>query len=570
MEANAALQTDETKIMNFHKLLQFANQSRENKFLTDITLKVGDISISAHRLVLAYYSTFFKCLFQTNIKYKDVVEIKSFEGDLIKELVEFMYTRQMNINSQNAMDLLKAADYMQHESAKEYCFQFFQSIIVVENFIDILSAAVAFANKPTILKVSDFISKNLKDSLFADNFKFLQKDVVILLLSTSKYFRIKHTVIYQALLTWITHDKDNRKLFFGDLFKLLPFTRLSTNFLESIVLKENLVNENPECYDLALKSLNQKQEDNETIHQTKLVSVGGVECGCRVFTVCSVSPNSSDDIKYPDLPIRVRGHAVVVFKNILYCIGGSSRRYMPMDCLPHTWEFHSSRQVFTLNFSTLRWQEVASMKSRRSDLRAVIFQDQIQHFRRFRQKALPVPVHSVESYLSEINEWEQLSLMKVCRSRHGLIACKGSLYVIGGKNDKDKFVSSVEKLQSLDEEWKQVASMNYARCAFAAVQCNGFIYVVGGQGLDFWILAIVEKFDPIADQWSLVENCSISRFGHSACVMQGKIYVVGGCSTTNNSRKFVEEIECYDPIKGTWTDFATCLFRLNRIGLFAV
>ena len=540
------------------RLLHFANQSRSHDFLTDVTVKVKNTYIPAHRLVLSCYSHFFKSMFEVNMKerFQDVVEVELFKGHLIKELIEFMYTQHMDVNNENVIELLRAADYLQQDDAKHFCFKYLQSIIRIENCFDILSAADTFMDDSTKSKAFDLISRNARKILFSDDFKSRSKEVIALCLSNLRNFGAQHTVVYQALLTWIKHDEDVRKSTFTKLFKLVPFTRLSTEFLEHSVLEENLVQENIECYNLAMKILGQKLAGIDTTNLTKIVSVGGEETGSKVSTIYPVSSDSSDEIKYADLPVKVCAHAVVLFTNILYCLGG---------CV-NSKKSNFSSQVFALHLDNVKlgWEKLAPIHNNVPDLSATVFQNHIIVAGGYEYHK--GSLRSVEIFNPEVNQWKIMPSMLICRSGHRLVVCKGSLYAIGGKKSEIAFESSVEKLESLDETWKNASPMRTARSYFAAEQCKGLIYAIGGKMLNTDNLAAVERYDPEADQWSLVSNCIIPRFDHAACVMHGKIYVVGG----NNSTRHAKEIECYDPSINSWIVVDSSQFRLHRFALFAV
>jgi len=327
-------------------LLPFANQSRKDDFLTDVTIKVENLLIRAHRLVLACYSGFFRTMFDVNMKerYKDVIEIKGFNGHLIEELIEFMYTGIMSVDNDNVMPLLEATDYLQHDQAMKLCFEYLQNNIAIENWFDILSAAMIYRNTDFSIqyKIFVFISKHLNEILIGNDFKFLQRDAIASCLANLGKFGVKHKHVYEVLLTWIKYDEDSRKVLFVELFKLLPFTRLSTDFLETVVLKEKLVEENADCSTLIQKVLTEKLVNDTANGKTKLLSVGGQKTGSKVLNVYIDSLDSSMEKKYPDLPVQICAHSAVLHNNILYCIGG---------CV-NAKSSNFSRRVFALNLNS--------------------------------------------------------------------------------------------------------------------------------------------------------------------------------------------------------------------------
>ena len=59
----------------------------------------------------------------------------------------------------------------------------------------------------------------------------------------------------------------------------------------------------------------------------------------------------------------------------------------------------------------------------------------------------------------------------------------------------------------------------------------------------------VERYDPNLNQWIFVSGMNYARSWAGAGVLNGQIFVAGG---VDKDRKFVKNIECYDPSKDKW------------------
>lgn len=83
------------------------------------------------------------------------------------------------------------------------------------------------------------------------------------------------------------------------------------------------------------------------------------------------------------------------------------------------------------------------------------------------------------------------------------VVFSGHLFVIGGRNIRDRFVDCVEFYDISTNMWQTVASMRHQRSGSAACASNGFIYVLGGENEDD-VLGSIERYDPRENSWTEV------------------------------------------------------------------
>ena len=238
-------------------LLQYARENRDEGFFNDLTVIAGSETILANRMVLASNSKYFEKMFRTKMKerYSNSVDVQGTEGKALKSIIDYFYTESIEINDTNVTNLLAAADYLQIDDVKDFCFDFLQSIVSPGNSISVLNALNLYGNEVLADQAIQFICSNLEVVSQTNDFKSFPKVELISFLSKLKKEQGKATSIYTALVSWIKHDEDERQKEFTELFgKLLDLSNFPTEFIEDELLNEKLITDNPNCYKEVLKT----------------------------------------------------------------------------------------------------------------------------------------------------------------------------------------------------------------------------------------------------------------------------------------------------------------------------
>ena len=64
---------------------------------------------------------------ETKEKYQNPVQIHGVDGAAVKSVIDFMYSGEVKITSENVMELIAASDYLQVDEVKRFCFEFLES-----------------------------------------------------------------------------------------------------------------------------------------------------------------------------------------------------------------------------------------------------------------------------------------------------------------------------------------------------------------------------------------------------------------------------------------------------------
>ena len=536
------------------KLLEFADTNRHKGHFNDVVVKVENESFPANRLILACYSHYFETMFTVEMKerYEDTLEINCIDVTLWKLLFNFMYTGNITINCANVVGLLAAADYLQVNDVKDFCFEFIESVISVDNCIDILNVANMYGSACLRNKVFDFIVLNFAEVSHSSSLKTLSEDDFTFLASHPNVNVIDNTLLYTTITEWIKVDKESRKHNFPKLFSCIDFSKISPKFFEQKIVTEKLVTENLQSANLLLEAAVKLLKKN--VLSSKIFSVGGRDNGSKL----SLIYNHFDDIPrdYPDVPQACYGVSAITMDGFVYFICGRVAK-IPIE----------QSTVWRLNLTEehLEWKKMAPMLVNRKWMGASIFKKMIAVAGG--KNVQNSVVNSAEVYDALRNQWQAISPLNEERHDHVMVTCEDCVYALGGEGNNACSLSSVEKLCGIDGKWQMVQPMFIPRSVFATVTCKGKIYAIGGFTRNSGALKSVERYCPQSDEWVAVSSINDGRYGHSACVLHGKIYIAGGLGNYNCH---VNSIECYDLSRDQWNIIGTLDKKFYRHSMFAV
>ncbi|KAG8453498.1 hypothetical protein GDO86_000212 [Hymenochirus boettgeri] len=114
-------------------LLQQLHEQRIQGLLCDCMLVVKGVCFKAHKNVLAAFSQYFRSLFQNASSQKNDVfhlDIKNIGG--IGQILDFMYTSHLDLNSDNIQVMLDIAQCLQVQNVLNMCYSFLKLTTTVD------------------------------------------------------------------------------------------------------------------------------------------------------------------------------------------------------------------------------------------------------------------------------------------------------------------------------------------------------------------------------------------------------------------------------------------------------
>jgi len=417
------------------------DEMRKTKKLCDVTIMAGEFTLNAHRVVVAACSPYFSAMFSgDNVEsQRGVVCFKEFEPDAIRCLVDFCYTSSLTINSGNVEHLLPAANLLEMEGVVTACSDFLFSQLHPSNCLGIRRFAGTHSCANLLRKCSMFMQQRFPEIVLHEEFLELNFEEVTKIVSNSSLNVRGEEQVYEAVLSWVRHRLEERKVFVPDLFKCVRLPLLSAAYLSREVRKEPLLVDNYEGRGLLIDAMDyhlRKHYTRDTISQEQLVST---------------TPRRCPGLEY------------------LFAIGGAGPPVLENDPYLDLCE--------CLDLEKNEWRTMAPMSQRRSGLRVAStggYLFAIGGFSALDTKALNI----VERYDPMTDSWRLMAPLNCPRRSFALTVLNGFIYAIGGING-GKYYDSVERYCPRSNKWVFIQPMGEERRAVCAAALDNHVYAAG-------------------------------------------------------------------------------------------
>jgi len=147
-------------------VLDHLSKLLKEEYLADVTFKVKNETLKAHRIIVASGSPVLSAMFQQDFveKKTGIVEIEDTQPEVFRQLLQYLYTGQSDDmhKEEMALNLLVTADKYGVESLKEECALILIKNLKVENATQILLTAHLHSSSKLLQQTMSFISKNGK------------------------------------------------------------------------------------------------------------------------------------------------------------------------------------------------------------------------------------------------------------------------------------------------------------------------------------------------------------------------------------------------------------------------
>lgn len=476
----------------------------------DMVLTVEGRTFKAHRNVLAACSPYFDAMCNSGFEEEkqNMATIECVSADAMEQILDYMYTGQISITSENVDVILQGADPFLMSQLKEYCYRFLtqnmdaSNCFVVRHLADLYGFIDLYERSKKFIRNQFMqVAQNSMEDIVRLNF------AEILEIIKDEDIRVeKEEMVYEIVIAWVNFDVESRRRCLLELLGHVRLPQLNRNYLINVVEKEPLVSENEECLKLYMDA---KHQTDTTRHsycsdspvlkprkgrlQDVVIITGGIseqgpmsECFGYVMEENRWTP-------LPALPVELRFHAAAELNGCMYVVGGSSNGLVT-----------NSVHVYDPNVNS--WRCAAN---------------------------LPDPIE----YLS-------------------LVACNGYLYALGGIRWERVQQTVYEYDQDLDQ-WKKVSDMPTPKYNMqVATIDNRYIITIAGRDRHRRPVKLVERYDTYTGEWSSLTPIPLEE---GTCwdlpvveAFHGKIHV-----TDLATRQF-----CLDPDKDNWTEVACQFCRL--------
>ncbi|XP_067949053.1 kelch-like protein 10 [Watersipora subatra] len=542
--------------------------------LCDAILKADGVEFPVHRLIMSACSPYFRALF-TNGLYETeqkVLEIPQISARVMDIIIEFAYSREASISTDNVEELLPVADQLHILGLVKACCQFLKSLICVENCIGIRNFARTYFCTHLDNDAMRFVLRNFQE--------VCEKSIEMLSLSLEEMTEIlsheelnvkTEEPVFEAIIRWIDHDTASRKQHIFPLLECVRLCLLSTSYFVEKVKAHPYVSGSDQCKPLVIETIKFLYDldisDDKEVDQSNplarpripheiLFAIGGWSGGSptNVMETYDTRADRWIECQWGD-PLGPRAyHGTATIDGLIYICGGfdgieyfnSTRCFHPLE---KTWTDVSpmnarrcyvsvtvlDKKIYAMGGydganrqnsaerydpSSNQWSLIAPMSQQRSDASAATLNDKVFIVGGFNGTEC---MNSAEYYNPTTNQWTGISQMRSRRSGIGIIAHHGCIFAIGGFNGVAR-LSTAEKWDSQRNTWTTIAEMYSPRSNYAIEVIDDMIFAIGGfNGVT--TIFNVECYDDKLDEWYDATDMNVYRSALSACVVKGLVNI---------------------------------------------
>ena len=522
------------------ELLHKLNELRETNILCDTTIRVQGQDFPAHRCVLSAASPYFRAMFTSQLKEKESnrVELQETKSATISDVLRYIYTGEISIDSSNAEDLVMVADYLIIPSLKTTVANFLEGTLNSSNCLALESFASRYNCESLKQAAVAYKIENFVDVTRSEDFKMLDLEKVKELFCMDEINVAEEEEVYEAVIAWVKHDLPSREYALPELLKCIRLFSVSKTSLRKILDQEQ-VSKNLACtrlvinaidfflFPVLLQDTSLKPRLSLSKYEDVVVLTGG---GSSVHdpsvnnTSCFV-PATKTWVSLPMMPLARAHHGAAVCGGLLYVMGGM--------CSAPVCSFNPKENKWSTLDITLN-RKYCSVTFYNDELYVIGGEDSW---------------HDVQIYNPVFDKWRRGTSMETARAGHCAVVLKEHIYVIAG-NDGEICHNSVECYNPLTDQWAEISSLSEVRRSATAVAVGGKIIVVGGFGdmTNTTIEPSCEIFEPSTNQWSLVPSLSIHRAASGIVSIGDTVYLFGG----EDEVYYKNEVHCFDIKTNEW------------------
>ena len=550
-------------------------ETRDNPF--DVTLLVEDAKeFKAHRKVLSEASSFFEKLLNSSMveSKEGVVRLEMLTEAGLGAVLEFIYTGGIQILAEdNVRDLIEMADYLFISPLKTIAGKFLAATLNTSNCISTYRFAERCHCEELVSDAANFIHANFINVAKTEEFLKMSSDEVNNWISSDEIDVSSEEDVFKIILSWIDHDKSERKKYFADLFRQVRLVYVSRDYLFNDIVANDLVNDHECCLELvkdAMKAIDSKNSGNISL------------------------PSPRKSLKTPVVCIEVRDQLLgyVPSTNTWYKLGETSlfplRWTQMVSCHGKLYTLLIANAINPVSkisrYDSLfdKWSEV--LYNGKRDVQQIFVidnnEDGIYALETDNETSCPdecVSLHSrsgpevaskcfpcgkkhlsyITKYKPESNSWEDISSVDFgLRKRICIIAKDNFIYFIGGvaKGTVSLKVSAdVDRYDLSRRKWDKLANLKEARYHSSGTSAHGKIFIYGGRNCHGTVLKAVENcevYNERTNEWHLIAKPGMIERSRIMCV-DDKVYAVGSASYWSN-RGRNGNIVGYDPEKDAW------------------
>nr|XP_023678608.1 kelch-like protein 40a [Paramormyrops kingsleyae] len=500
----------------------------ENDKFVDCVLKIKDSEFPCHRLVLAACSPYFKAMFLSDLeesKKREIV-LEDVEPSIMGIVLRYIYTSDINLTEENVQDIFSVANMFQIPSLFTVCVSFLKQRLGLSNCLAIFRLGLLLDCPQLAIDARDFICDRYQLIVRDDDFHQLGPVELAAIITCDSLNVDKEEVVFESILSWVGHDKEDRLKDLPDLLECVRFRLIPLDYFSKKVEKHQWIKSNPEII--------KKLELVKDAYKGKLPEVkmskgktSDTSGGERGYDEEGLLPGIlNDNLRFG-----------MFLKTLMLMISDTGAvAYDP-----------AGNECYIASTSTKIPKNHCSLLTKENQIFVAggLF---------YNEGDKDEPISSYFLQFDPVSsEWLGMPSLPSPRCLFGMAEAANSIFVVGGKELKEG-EHSLDSVMIYDRQsfkWGDSDPLPYSVYGHGTVSHDGLVYVIGGKGEGKKCMRRVCVYNPMKFEWKDLAPLKTARSLFGVAVHQGKIYVIAGVTDSG----LTNTAEVYDIAKNKWSDF---------------
>ena len=261
---------EETDMQQFCvEMMKRLDLQRRSDHFCDVVLEVGcgddQARLKAHRIVLCAASPFFYNALNNDMKEKKegVIRLENTSKAVMEDLLEYLYTGQVNVTQHNAFDLLEMADFLVIPSLKETTSKFIARTLSSSNCLMAYYLAVKYQCTELQMEARNVVCANFMSVVEQEDFLNLSMEEVKEWVSSDEIRVRGEEDVFQVIVKWLEEKGCVERKTFLELFRHVRLVHMSRNSVFKEILPHPFVRDDKTCTAFVLDTMEDVSSGSE-------------------------------------------------------------------------------------------------------------------------------------------------------------------------------------------------------------------------------------------------------------------------------------------------------------------
>ena len=507
-------------------------QLRDENIFTDFKIQLKDSEIACHRLTLAIHSPVLLAAMTSNMAEaaNQKIKLDHISKDTMEIILDYMYYGDLNLDSDQLLDLVDAAEYLQMDELKSICIAEVPGTLGPGN-------AISWWEKANEMELGNI--RNKCEAIMIENFCEVSKQTDFLRLSYQElqsYLSdicsktVKSDYALDAVMRWVNHTLESRLQHLEPIMLQIPLHKCSARSIKTVIKRyQGILDKQTVVYKLLNEVLIDMLESLVDAKSKSTLMVIGGQVDTEVSTACWSITDAGQFEEFCEIPSvdLQRRHSICKIPQGFAITGGVDSDICIM--------FLADRR------SWIRMQNMPNQRYGHGSICVngllVVFGGYLNSSRR--------DCHGVDFLMiDEGGSWQKGPDCPIPVSNPKVSNIDESVYLL------DQKTKELLRLDIPKKIWTKRASLPVKDSCYGVsmTSTKEKLYVAGGRE------RICAWYDPMTDVWTIMKQPAHEHMYGTLISYNSKLLLLGG--SYNNG---TDEVEEYSVEDGTWS---ACTYKV--------